>query len=74
MLSALVCVELWQFPPVKRDVFYNYYNVGFCQPEMRGGDSPDSPHEAVANFSFIVGFKSGEASLVRVTYNELYSS
>ena len=41
---------------------------------MRGGDSPDTLHEAVANFSFIVGFKSGEASLVRVMYDQLYSS
>ena len=70
MLSALVYVELWQFPPVKRNVLYNYYNVGSCQPEIRGGDSPDTLHEAVANFSFIVGFKSGEASLVRVMYNQ----
>ena len=70
MLSPLVYLELWQFPPVKRNVLYHYYNVGFYQPEIRGGNSPDTLHEAVANFSFIVGFKSGEASLVRVMYSQ----
>ena len=72
MLSPVVYVELWQFPPVKRDVLYNYYNISFYQPEIRSGDSPDTLREAVAiyNFSFILGYRSGEASLVRVMYNQ----